>query len=212
MLSEIEINDTMRAIKGRFKAASKVMQAADCADSSGVTGFAPQADVASRATCRLRADASWLLRDMAQRAGQLADKLEALKSPPKHATSDRATAKALNYEQLVKWHDLADAATPGPWKDDALESSSDFRVCATGSDEGCIRCLALMLKVDADGCPDDTSRRADAAFIAAAREAVPALLGEVDRLRLAAAEALAFGNYNWTRAESVLRSALEGSP
>lgn len=71
---------------------------------------------------------------------------------------------------LTAIRDLTDHATPGPWRLDA----------PTGARRGHV--------MDADGnpiasCGQGVDAHADAAFIAAARTAIPALLAEIDRLR-----------------------------
>ena len=75
-------------------------------------------------------------------------------------------------EKLAQWSALADAATPGPWE--------------TGEEDG-------MIYVADDSSADSVAycgcSLRDAAFIAAARAAVPALLAEVERLRDELAEA-----------------------
>ena len=73
-------------------------------------------------------------------------------------------------EQLAQWRALADAATPGPWE-----------ATSTWSDDGDSYYVAV---VDGRALLDTyvSMTDADAAFIAAAREAVPALLAEVERL------------------------------
>ena len=79
--------------------------------------------------------------------------------------------KALTDAQLAVWKALADAATPGPWY---------FRTCRFGDKietalhkgdviDGEVRDMII------DPCNGD--------FIADAREAVPALIDEVERLR-----------------------------
>ena len=67
-------------------------------------------------------------------------------------------------EQLKKWRALADAATPRPWE----YSPETYR-------------LAISRWVDFS-CPITVNHN-DGKFIAAAREAVPALIDEVERLR-----------------------------
>lgn len=75
-------------------------------------------------------------------------------------------------EQLEQWRRLVEAATPGPWKDVILpdEHGRPDRWLIMSASHGEI----------ADSFGIDT---ADTAFIAAAREAVPALLTEVERLQ-----------------------------
>lgn len=89
-------------------------------------------------------------------------------------------------EQLQEWSVLAEAATPGPWKSgwNWQDTISDGK-SAWG--EGPVHVGEKLSQVAPQAI-------ADAAFIAAAREAVPALVAEVRRLRaeLAAAQAVAW--------------------
>jgi len=73
-------------------------------------------------------------------------------------------------EQLAAWRQLADATTPGPWE--AMEFAQGYGF-VTPTDNGKLRVIFHT----------DEIAVADAAFIAAAREAVPALLAEVERLQ-----------------------------
>ena len=75
-------------------------------------------------------------------------------------------------DELARWRALADAATPGPW----MPSGSTDPVCIGGLywREGEVVERILTDRTDAD-----------AAFIAGAREAMPRLLAEVARLRIA---------------------------
>ena len=83
-------------------------------------------------------------------------------------------------EQLKKWRALADAATPGPWLIDEAES--------------CIGDVFSLIEIGGIPFNDTIStvgsegeryvfNLPDAKLIAAAREAVPALIDEVERLR-----------------------------
>lgn len=72
-------------------------------------------------------------------------------------------------ETLERWRALADAATPGPWYapddgDHVVDGNGDYLM----TDNNVL-------------CPE----RADFKFTAAAREAVPALISEIERLRTA---------------------------
>lgn len=78
-------------------------------------------------------------------------------------------------EQLQEWSVLAEAATPGPWKSgwswqDAINGGK------SAWSEGPVHVGETLSQVAPQAI-------ADAAFIAAAREAVPALVAEVRRLR-----------------------------
>ena len=76
----------------------------------------------------------------------------------------------ITQEQLDGWRKLTDAATPGSWE----VADGDTRICAEGKRFG-------KFYDQYDGkWPENAI--ADAAFIASAREAVPALLDEVARL------------------------------
>ena len=71
---------------------------------------------------------------------------------------------------------LADAATPGPWE---VEQHSGILCNGTPS-----TCAVLSSsECDMASFGDSEQALADAAFVAAARAAVPALIAEVERLR-----------------------------
>lgn len=72
----------------------------------------------------------------------------------------------ITQEQLEQWRALADAATPGPWE---LKNYGKSVYLAGPAIEDIIGRIQFHAG-------------ADAAFIAAARAAVPALLAEVERL------------------------------
>ena len=84
-------------------------------------------------------------------------------------------------EHLEQWRALADAATPGPWlPSHNVDAPSDGNWEPDNPErEGRGEGPTLV------GTYRDVKAwaEADAAFIAAARDAVPALLAEVDRLR-----------------------------
>lgn len=73
---------------------------------------------------------------------------------------------------------LAAAATPGPWQEDGPWWSNHVSgwVITTGADRNAVAYQPL-------GWDRLPTSAADAAFIAAARDAVPALVAEVRRLR-----------------------------
>ena len=79
----------------------------------------------------------------------------------------------ITQEQLARWRALADAATPGPW-----EQVTEFG-------EWWISGPDIERHFVIDTTNGVNAQNAD--FIAAAREAVPALLAEVERLRAAPA-------------------------
>jgi hypothetical protein len=78
-------------------------------------------------------------------------------------------------EQLAEWRALADEATEGPWEHITGRSSHRLLAAVTAPNvatgDGSV--IAVTVEVLAP----------DAAFIAATREAVPALIAEVERLR-----------------------------
>lgn len=86
-------------------------------------------------------------------------------------------------ETLAQWQALADAATEGPWYVDDVDrlyvgNRADGRTAGLWE---IIYCTADVM----DDLTDDAQRRkrADAAFVAASRQAIPALLAEVAELR-----------------------------
>lgn len=85
---------------------------------------------------------------------------------------------------------LERAATPGPW-----DADEDAWILASDDDRGFVAQVFDGLRPTAT---DETSALANAAFIAAARNAFPALADEVERLRAALEQA----------AESVARAAV----
>lgn len=89
-------------------------------------------------------------------------------------------AAVVDQQQINEWRALANGASPGPWtwiekhgRDYTDEGWSFIPVLDARKDTVCD-----LASNDAD------TLQADAAFIAAAREAVPVLLGEVERLIL----------------------------
>lgn len=102
-------------------------------------------------------------------------------------------------EQLIKWKRLAAAATEGPWEADSTENEGNYgsgpychsgfssyavvapsgRVCDTINSD-----VAMVSEeYDEDGCTAwDEVGKANMAFIAMSREAVPALIDEFERL------------------------------
>lgn len=92
-----------------------------------------------------------------------------------------APAAAPSGEQVAEWARLAEAATPGPWEATRANEDAnpeDQRVCHVDPEIGCIACLALLGESDTAGKWTVTTVaqwKADAAFIAASRTAVPAL-------------------------------------
>lgn len=75
-------------------------------------------------------------------------------------------------DDLARWQALADAATPGPWHDQEDPKHPGNRWVTD------YRGLAGLI-----GTGQGEDAEADAAFIAASRRAVPALLAEVQALR-----------------------------
>lgn len=92
----------------------------------------------------------------------------------------------MDEKELAQLEELARQATPGPWICDEDIPPENSRVCRAGPDGRCVACLILVGDYDyekeewAEGVPEQT--RADGRFMAAAREAVPALIAEVRRL------------------------------
>ena len=76
-------------------------------------------------------------------------------------------------EQRTEWQTLADAATPGPWYSQENDLIGGFCVMPTDSPPSQVRACTIA---------DFTSAK-DSRFIAAAREAMPALLAEVAQLQ-----------------------------
>lgn len=71
-------------------------------------------------------------------------------------------------EQIAEWRRLAEAATPGPWSAPVETGPTEVHGATP------VAITSLVHSV---------AEKHDARFIAAAREAVPALLAEVERLR-----------------------------
>ena len=86
---------------------------------------------------------------------------------------------AISNEQITAWKEAVKAATEGPW-----EASEAGDVGRTGYDWGvCYPPRQGTIASLNDGeYTENPSSIADAHFIAIAREAVPALIGEVERL------------------------------
>lgn len=97
--------------------------------------------------------------------------------PGRGAWSRRTGRATMSDEQ--EWARLADAATPGPWTTLGVRADGAFPVLA---EEGRVWIA-----------PIGSGRSADAQFIAASREAIPALLAEVARLRAVVASLVAAG-------------------
>lgn len=76
---------------------------------------------------------------------------------------------------------LADAATPGPWEPGTWYGTDDGGWAAIGPHHVGSEDEHLPHGCEPD-CDHHEQAKADARFIAAAREAVPALLAEVERL------------------------------
>lgn len=84
-------------------------------------------------------------------------------------------------EQLAEWKGLAEKATPGPWSkrnkvgyvySDDPQSSCVVAVCGDFLDKELTRFNGDRWNADGD-------------FIAASREAIPALIAEIERLKAA---------------------------
>lgn len=96
--------------------------------------------------------------------------------PP--TSPDDTTPAGLTPEREQEIRTREQAATPGPWESDGAEIYGTL---------GGILMLDLWVGETLD-VEDQERSNADAAFIAAARSAVPELLAEVDRLRTRVAE------------------------
>lgn len=77
---------------------------------------------------------------------------------------------------LRKWKELCEAATPGPWEATFVFGSPDFPIAVVTADAKSDTIVGI-LQGDCSERPSDDIR-----FIAASREAVPALIAEVERL------------------------------
>lgn len=115
----------------------------------------------------------------------------------------------MKQDELDRLEALAKAATPGPWYQ-VYEGSSDWTVYGPDDDVKSVANLHRWHQVE---CPD-------AAFIVAARDAVPALVAEVRRLRALVEAAFIEGQESsktdrddmaWYWPQSHARKALEGA-
>ena len=89
------------------------------------------------------------------------------------------TPAPITREQLDAWEELAKAATPGPWGvSTGYGEDSAEAVCMAPGVRNYL--LDVVVRSGRDGGTDNTVE--DAAFIAAAREAVPALIARVKEL------------------------------
>ena len=91
--------------------------------------------------------------------------------------------KPLTDARLAEMEALASDATPGPWKCGRYKLAGDpaFEVVGPSSEN---RRLIVQTVVGDARCPEHTlQEQANAQFVAASREAVPALIAEVRRLR-----------------------------
>jgi hypothetical protein len=85
--------------------------------------------------------------------------------------------KPITREELDKWKKLAEAATAGPWKWHGITQFTDYFVAGD---------VTIPVSERAERACGRYSHRMDvenAEFIAAARDAVPRLVAEVERLR-----------------------------
>lgn len=107
-------------------------------------------------------------------------------------------------DQLGVWEDLAAAATDGPWwTTEDLDDSSDSPAIgvAAGPSSGYASMVVVTPGDASYDAGEATAREADAVFIAAARDAVPALVAEVRRLRAALGQTdhvIAFDEHGWS--------------
>lgn len=100
-------------------------------------------------------------------------------------------------DELNRLEALANAATPGPWRHQTAANAD------APDDHGAVKAGGALLIDDA---PD-----VDCAFVCAARDAVPALVAEVRRLRAALKKIAAdeMGGDEWY--VDTARKALEGA-
>ena len=90
-------------------------------------------------------------------------------------TDQTTTPAPLSPEREAEYRALADAATPGPWCTDSWEIYQ-----GTEYQPGISEWIGETCRGRVEGLAQD---KADAAFVAAAREAVPALLAALDAER-----------------------------
>lgn len=83
-------------------------------------------------------------------------------------------------EQLAEWEKLANATEPGPWH---LKADSRNCLCVATLDEDDEDGVDYWIAEMVGSIGDDNDGSQHAMFIAEAREAVPALIAEVRRLR-----------------------------
>lgn len=82
--------------------------------------------------------------------------------------------------KLSEWKAKAEAATEGVWKSNDLAYYQDFD---GDEDLVCARTPLIVRRKDESYESHKSRAKPDAEFIAVAREAVPALIAEVERLR-----------------------------
>ncbi len=109
---------------------------------------------------------------------------------------------------------LCEQATPGPWTAGpwAWWSTSDnaYVVCSDDGDGRHVASIDHDIGADHD-CPQFENNEADAAFIAASRALVPALLDRIEQLEEMMHEALALASHNGDACEAIadIRAELE---
>ena len=95
--------------------------------------------------------------------------------------------------QLLELQALVDAATPGPWRlKERCDSAGPDEACGVESEQLDTRKRPYPIRIFKSDAYDECGhvvRLADAAFIAAARSAVPALLDRVEELEAGLREA-----------------------
>ena len=87
----------------------------------------------------------------------------------------------LSNERLAAIRERVERATPGPWG--VVERSDRLAYLVRGPKEVNARLVCDVSRGVADRTAAGDTRQADAAFVAAARQDVPDLLAEVERLR-----------------------------
>jgi hypothetical protein len=107
--------------------------------------------------------------------------------PSRYHIQRQGTKIMITDEKRTEWQRLCDAATEGPWTvETPMESPS---VIADGHKE--VYDWTFIAHIDTGKVKHSVKADRNAAFIAAAREALPALLAENEKLRLNEADAKA---------------------
>ena len=86
-------------------------------------------------------------------------------------------------EEIARWKALAEAATAGPWEADTHGISGGSISCEKPCGRRQVAASIGQAAMFDERADTGEVLRANAAFIAAARDAVPRLIAEVERLR-----------------------------